>query len=115
MSKFGKNAIILFAVLAASLAALFVWRLAPRGGTDEGPPSTPIRYETPYEFGYRRGYDAFCAQAGVAPPTRQHAALPTAVRYTSAHGHGGDESEMEKGYVDGYHRATELEYCPRSW
>lgn len=63
-----------------------------------------------YDEGFRIGYDAFMMQTGQYQPR-------PAVSYSTSAGHskpGDPESpEFQKGYADGYHRATELESCPR--
>lgn len=61
---------------------------------------------TPYRAGYERGYASFLRQMGEDVP------LPAAVKYTSLDGHDSSEEES-RGYVDGYHRAADLMYCPR--
>lgn len=60
-----------------------------------------------YTFGYERGYRAFMEQQGQ---------VVKVASYTSS---SLDESELDaeqasKGYVDGYHKAGESFYCPRS-
>jgi len=66
------------------------------------------RVETPYEQGFRIGYSAFLKQTG------QYIPRPGAVAtYTSSY--DMDDEEVSKGYVDGYHKATEMENCPRSY
>jgi len=59
-----------------------------------------------YTFGYERGYRAFMEQQGQ---------VVKVASYTSSL----DESELDadqasKGYVDGYHKAGDSFYCPRS-
>lgn len=60
---------------------------------------------TPYRHGYISGFNAFLAQTD--QPMIQVAS------YTSQQDQPMDEKEVERGYVDGYHRATEVQSCPR--
>lgn len=70
--------------------------------------SSFARLETPYEQGFRNGYDAFLAQTGQYIP-RPSVSASYAASYSS------DDEEVSRGYVDGYHRATQMEHCPRSY
>jgi hypothetical protein len=62
----------------------------------------------PYQHGYRVGFDAFLKQTGRYMPR------PAVASYTSSENFDMEDSEVERGYVDGYHKATELQNCPRS-
>ena len=66
----------------------------------------PVVPETPYDHGFQKGYDAFLKQTGRYVPRPGRVAS-----YTSSY--SDDDEEVVKGYVDGYHRATELDQCPR--
>lgn len=60
-----------------------------------------------YERGFVNGYRAFREQSGEYVPIEQYAPA-VAHQYSSSHW-----SEMEtKGYVDGYHKATNMQCCP---
>jgi hypothetical protein len=63
--------------------------------------------ETPYEHGFRVGYNAFLKQTGRY--------IPQAVMFSSKRtaSYSMDDEQVSKGYVDGYHKATELGLCPR--
>lgn len=63
--------------------------------------------ESAYEAGYESGYRAFMMQMGkkVAPVAR-YAVLKDSFSPE-------DGEEMDRGYVDGYHRAADSFVCPR--
>jgi hypothetical protein len=63
------------------------------------------RAETPYEQGFRTGYSAFLKQTGQYIP-RPGVSASYASSYSS------DDEDVSRGYVDGYHKATEMEHCP---
>ena len=101
---------------------------APRWVEEREPPKLPER-EIPlgsesafsqvaelepsaYGAGYQVGYRAYMVQTGQEVPPE------VAVRYTSmveGDSSGGSEDEMLRGYVDGYHKATEMSQCPRCY
>lgn len=65
-----------------------------------------------YDAGYQVGYRAYMVQTGQEVPPE------VAVRYTSmveGGSSGGSEDEMLRGYVDGYHKASEMSQCPRCY
>lgn len=62
----------------------------------------------PYRYGYKSGFEAFLKQTGRDVPRQMVAS------YTSSETYEMDDEEVERGYVDGYHKATELQNCPRS-
>jgi hypothetical protein len=66
------------------------------------------RAETPYEQGFRTGYSAFLKQTGRYIPRPGVSAS-----YTSSY--SSDDEDVSRGYADGYHKATEMEHCPRSY
>lgn len=70
--------------------------------------ASSIRPATPYQQGYMNGFDAFLKQ------TDQYIPRPLVASYTSSEKYEMDNEEVERGYVDGYHRASELQNCPRS-
>lgn len=61
--------------------------------------------ETPYQYGFRKGYDAFLKQIDRYIPQ-------PSVSATRIASYSVDDDGVAEGYVDGYHRATALEYCP---
>lgn len=83
-----------------------------------GPPSLPpdsaekdlktqiAADETSYELGFRTGFDAFLKQVG------RYEQRPAVASYTSSQNINMDDAEVSRGYVDGYHKATELQSCP---
>lgn len=70
------------------------------------PNKSPLRPETAYEQGFRNGYSSFLAQTGKYIPQPN-------VTASYASSYSSDDEDVQKGYVDGYHRATEVESCPR--
>lgn len=61
-----------------------------------------------YESGFNRGYNAFMAQMG------EESSEKRVFKYTKFEKEIENSEEEElKGYVDGYHKAAELQYCPR--
>jgi flagellar biosynthesis/type III secretory pathway protein FliH len=63
-----------------------------------------------YDLGYKKGFHAFMAQTGKEGPE-------VAYKYT-AQIEEHEETEryadvIDKGYVDGYHKASESGFCPR--
>lgn len=63
------------------------------------------RAETAYEQGFRTGYSAFLKQ------TDQYIPQP-GVSASYASSYSSDDEDVSRGYVDGYHKATEMEHCP---
>lgn len=64
-----------------------------------------------YELGYNQGYLAFMSQWGLEPPSSVVEFV-----YTSSHSVSivaEDEEMRNRGYADGYHRASESFSCPR--
>lgn len=64
-------------------------------------PETAAR--SSYEEGFRKGYFAFLAQEGLYFPPPE-----ASKSYTSS----VVDEDVSKGYVEGYHRAAEMEHCP---
>jgi len=64
--------------------------------------------ETPtsYTIGYDKGYKAFLEQNGRVD-------LSPNKKYTVYVEQELEKDEVDRGYVDGYHRASETIYCPR--
>lgn len=63
-----------------------------------------------YDLGYREGYLAFLRQQGIESSLGE-----ASVIYASSHGVfvGEDDGGMEgRGYMDGYHKASESLSCP---
>lgn len=88
-------------------------------GTADSPPSSDEAaapehvpsHPAPYASGFATGYDAFMKQTG------QYVPRPS-FSYSSSPGDPGADAsdpDFQRGYVDGYHRATEFERCPRSF
>ncbi len=59
-----------------------------------------------YSVGYEKGRRAFFIQMGKKPE-------PVEKYSSSDQTEIEDEEEYSRGYVDGYHRAGEMFYCPR--
>lgn len=64
---------------------------------------------TPYRYGFLRGQRNFMLQMGLEDVP----SLPPVARYASSESSGFDSEEEGRGYVDGYHRAADMMYCPR--
>jgi hypothetical protein len=62
--------------------------------------------ETPYEHGFRVGYNALLKQTGQYIPQAGDSSKRTA-------SYSMDDEEVSRGYVDGYHRASDFGMCPR--
>lgn len=78
--------------------------------SESTPVVLPLHEANPYKQGFRFGYDAFMKQTGQYIPQ-------TSVSYTLSDPEpvfDPSSPEFQKGYTDGYHRATELEKCPRN-
>lgn len=61
-----------------------------------------------YDRGYQAGKLAFMKQAGVdLPPVAAYTSKSSAADYVEL-----DEDEVAAGYVDGYHAASNMFYCP---
>ncbi len=61
-----------------------------------------------YERGFVNGYRAFREQSDSYVPSEQYAPVLISHQYSSSHW-----SALEtRGYVDGYHKATEMQNCP---
>jgi len=72
------------------------------------------RVMTPYEIGYQNGTDAFQKQFGLYRPSeRSYSAYAQMHGPQAAELSDEDGEEISRGYVDGYHRASELMVCPR--
>lgn len=92
-------------------AAFLLWpERTTRESQEEAPaPMVARDPQTAYQRGFNEGFDAFLKQ------TNQYTPRPLVVTYTrSEENEAGDDEEVNKGYVDGYHKATELQNCPRS-
>lgn len=65
-----------------------------------------------YEENYIRGYRAFQEQSGIYLPAEQY--IPPAKTYSYTSREFGDDPrpEWERGYEDGYHRASQMQNCP---
>lgn len=94
---------VLGLVCLVFLASFFLARRGPEVDVVVESSSVPV---SPYRVGYERGRASFLRQMGEDVP------LPPAVKYANLDGHEVSEEEG-RGYVDGYHRAAELMYCPR--
>lgn len=68
-------------------------------------PVEEVEVLSPYRYGYESGYSSFLAQVGEEVPRKR------VVMYAT--GSEDMEGEYSRGYVDGYHRATEGYSCPR--
>lgn len=99
--------VLIVALILGILAAYFVFRV--RTSSDDVPePVLGIMSEpSSYEVGYEVGKRAFLIQMG--------GEVDPVVRYTStaSASFSGEDGEMSRGYVDGYHRAAETYNCPR--
>lgn len=106
------------------VCAVLVFLVRPRDGErvelreEQGFPSDsgvlvldtePVEPVSSYDLGYQQGYLAFLQQQGIEPTGE------VSVIYASSHGHGvvGEEDgEMVgRGYMDGYHKASESFGC----
>jgi len=88
-------------------------RPLPPNGLPPDPPEAVIAAEdAAYEHGFRKGYDAFLKQTGQDDKVTQSAGV--AYAYTSS-AFEEDDDDVQRGYVDGYHKATEAQHCPRSY
>ena len=112
-----------FLVLFFGLAMFFlIGRGVPLRGVPSEVPSLPERevpsavevyaqtvsgnpVETSYEVGYKQGYRALLVQMGQD--------VPPVERYVSIDSGELDEESASRGYVDGYHKASESLVCPR--
>lgn len=74
-------------------------------GRDPGAPEPGAVVEvlSPYRYGYVSGYRSFLEQEGMEVPSSR------VVMYAT----DSMDEEYSRGYVDGYHRATEAVHCPR--
>lgn len=108
---FNKRFLALFVALFATLYCCLSFRTSPRM-------APAVIREIPddkddYSAGYREGYAAFLNQIG-GGPTDPSVPERAEKRYSSSeHGYEGDQKI--KGYVDGYHRASEIQNCPRGF
>ena len=112
--------LIPFAVIAAT--AFVISQKAPENiakeqMADSGNLSTEINQqennivefeETPnsYTIGYDKGYRSFLEQNGRVD-------LSPVKKYTAYVEQELEKDEVDRGYVDGYHRAADTIYCPR--
>lgn len=108
---FNRRTFLAFCLLMC-LVASASWFLRK---TDRAPESVEIDpssrlavVPSAYQHGYVSGFDAFLKQTG------QYAPRPAVASYTSSKEYSMDDKEVERGYVDGYHKAAELQNCPRS-
>lgn len=72
--------------------------------------SDQVESVSSYDLGYREGYRAFLRQQGIESSLGE-----ASVIYASSHGVfvGEDDGGMEgRGYMDGYHKASESLSCP---
>ena len=99
--------VLIVAFVLGILAAYFVFRA--RTASEVPEPVLGVMRSDPgsYEVGYEMGKRAFMIQMGME--------VDPVVRYTTISGSsgGGNEEEMNRGYVDGYHRAADGFICPR--
>lgn len=101
-----KMTVLALALVGGVVLSFLVMRKkqdAPKGV--ESP--RPIVVHTAYEQGFATGYQAFLNQIGRPDPSPIKIA-----KYSS--NVPEDEDEKMRGYVDGYHKATESFNCPRS-
>lgn len=112
-----KRLILATVLLAAFLLFLLCFGFLRNRSEKTGPAATTqtsdISVESPYGFGFRRGHDAFCEQFGIRVPPETSPRPTKVFSYMSDHASASDDGEMEKGYVDGYHRAAAMYSCPR--
>lgn len=64
-----------------------------------------IVIKTSYDEGYYNGYHAFLEQFEIEVPKTK------TIKYLS---YAKDKEDMQRGYVDGYHKAAESIHCPVS-
>lgn len=102
-----KRGVILLLACACVVSIFCLMKRSEKKNTLENIESpSPIVISNAYEEGYWRGYGAFLSQSGLQlPPVKL-------VKYSSSDSEEQKE-ELEKGYVDGYHKATECMFCPR--
>lgn len=103
---------ILVTILAAATALTILY--SPKKSKIEvSVPKPEVLFksaESPYEYGFQKGYCALLMQYG------ENVARPKMAIYTSSEHeseHENESEEMARGYVDGYHRACESFSCPR--
>jgi hypothetical protein len=77
-------------------------------GCSHPEPPTQAPVASAYEEGYRRGHRAWMSQSGAEIRSDLYAVLETSAI-------PGEEEAMTRGYIDGYHRASELSVCPAHW
>lgn len=65
-----------------------------------------------YEEGYRNGYRAFQEQSGVYLPAEQYTPPYRSSQYVSQDFREENRSEEQRGYEDGYHKASRMQNCP---
>lgn len=89
-------------------------RVVPPAPVEEAPVGVLVEYEpgsgervTTYSLGYQRGYRALLVQVGREVPALE--------RYVSLEECEGSEEDIDRGYRDGYHKASEMLSCPRSF
>ncbi len=89
------------------IAIVMLLAVAGCGGPQEEPlivVEPPVKADS-YAEGWARGYEAYVEQAGLRPEPH-----PTTA-YTSQAA-PLDPQQVEAGYIDGYHRASESLVCP---
>jgi hypothetical protein len=112
--------LISFAVIAAT--AFVISQKAPENIAkeqiaDSGTLSTEINQQesnivefeeipNSYTIGYDKGYKSFLEQNGRVD-------LSPVKKYTAYVEQELEKDEVDRGYVDGYHRAADTIYCPR--
>lgn len=102
-----KCAILLLAVCAGALSISYLMNRPEKNAKLENIEyPSPIVIRTAYEEGYWKGYGAFLSQSGFKLPPIKFA------KYTFSDSEE-EKGEVERGYVDGYHKATECVLCPR--
>lgn len=99
--------VFLVACLCVSAAGVWLLRRGARPPERPGPSALVREPRTAYQRGFDDGFDAFLMQ------TNQYTPRPFVAKYSTSEEGDSDEEEVERGYVDGYHKATELQHCPR--
>jgi hypothetical protein len=67
---------------------------------------------TPYDIGFRVGYEAFLKQVGMYTPDMAPKSAYTVLTGMNINEFSEEDSYwIDRGYVDGYHRATESVHC----
>lgn len=94
--------VVSFLAFMVCVAMWIATRSGPEDAVEHEEEATPSLYAD----GYRTGFEAFQAQMGIPAPNGP----VLKATYTSSH--EGDPEDFSRGYSDGYHRATELHYCP---